>query len=295
MSTSANPASISAARAFSANRFFSVLRMGLWATQAMSPRWASRAAARIFCTPIPTKLATRHFMAPAGVRVESLPFERTSLTLYHWPAAEGAPQVLLTHGWGGWGLQMAALAEALSAAGWAPVVIDQPAHGRSDGWSSTLPQFVRALSYVSARLGRVEALVGHSMGGSAAAIAVANGLAVRRLVLIASPTSMLKVTYDYARAFRLSERTRTGMVLHLESREGMVFERMDSAMTAPRVHVPTLIVHDSGDTTVPHAEGRMLAEQLPDARLLTTEGLGHRRLLKDAVVVDAVAQFFRTV
>jgi pimeloyl-ACP methyl ester carboxylesterase len=279
------------ARAFSGNRLFSLLRMGLRTAQAVAPRWAPKAAAKVFCTPVPTKLAARRIRPPAGVRMESLPFERASITLYHWPAKEGAPQVLLTHGWGGWGMQMAPLAEALRMAGWAPVVIDQPAHGRSAAWSSTLPQFVRALGYAAARLGRVEALVGHSMGGSAACIAAAHGLAVNRLALISSPTSVVQVTHDYANAFGLSESTRAGMVHKLESREGMVFERMAARFTAPRINVPTLVVHDQDDTTVAHADAQLLSQQLPNARLMSTRGLGHRRLLKDAGVLQTVVEF----
>jgi len=286
------PASTPTARAFSSNPLFKSLRTGIRVIQAIAPRWAPRFAARLFCFPFPSKLATRHFRPPTGVRIESLPFERASLTLYHWPAAADAPQLLMTHGWGGWGLQMSALADALSVAGWAVVVIDQPGHGRSAAWSSTLPQFVRALNYAAARLGRVQAMIGHSMGGSAASITVANGLTLRKLVLIASPISLIEVTRDYAAAFGLGEKVRASMVSHLEAREGMVFERMSAAHTAPRIKVPTLVVHDHDDTTVSYVDAQTLVEHLPDGQLLSTRGLGHRRILKDAVVIDNVTRFF---
>ena len=284
-------ADASAARMFSANRLFRFLRSCLHLSQVMAPGWAPRMAARVFCTPVPSKLAARHIRPPAGVRIESLPFERASFTLYHWPAAEGAPQVLMTHGWGGWGLQMAALADALSAAGWAVVAIDQPAHGRSAAWSSTLPQFVRALGYAAARLGRVEAMVGHSMGGAAACIAAANGLALRKLALVSAPVSILQATRDYAAAFGLRDSVRARMVAYLEAREGMVFERMGASHTAPRIAAPTLVVHDYDDTTVPYGAAQTLMQALPDAQLYSTRGLGHRRILKDAGVIQAVSQF----
>lgn len=284
-------ANASATRMFSANRLFRLLRSLLHASQVMAPGWAPRLAARVFCTPLPTKLAVRHLRPPAGVRIESLPFERASFTLYHWPAPEDAPQLLMTHGWGGWGLQMAPLAEALSAAGWAVVVIDQPAHGRSAAWSSTLPQFVRALGYAAARLGRVEAMVGHSMGGAAACIAAANGLALRKLALVSAPVSMLQAARDYAAAFGLRDSVRAGMVAYLEAREGMVFERMGAGHTAPKIAAPTLVVHDHDDGTVPYAAAQTLMQALPDARLHSTRGLGHRRVLKDADVIRAVSAF----
>ncbi|MES2149379.1 MAG: alpha/beta hydrolase [Pseudomonadota bacterium] len=285
-----SPASATA-RSFSANRLFRVLRSGLQMAQAVIPYWAPRVAARVFCTPVPTKLATRHARPPPGVRIESLPFERASITLYHWPARSDAPQLLMTHGWGGWGMQMASLADALSAAGWAVVVIDQPAHGRSAAWSSTLPQFVRALGYAAARLGRVQALVGHSMGGAAACVAAANGLALRKLALLSAPVSMLEVTHDYATAFGLRESLRARMVALLEGREGAVFERMAAQHTAPRVTAPTLVVHDHDDSTVPYAAAQVLMAALPDAQLFSTRGLGHRRVLKDRAVIEALVRF----
>ncbi|AMP01481.1 alpha/beta hydrolase fold family protein [Collimonas arenae] len=231
------------------------------------------------------------FFAAAGVRIESLPFEQASLTLYHWPAAENAPQLLMTHGWGGWGLQLVTLAEALGAAGWAVVLIDQPAHGRSAAWRSTLPQFARALNYAAARLGRVQAVVGHSMGGAAACIAAANGLALRKLILISAPISMIQVTHEYATTFGLREKLRASMVSYLEGREGMVFERMDAIHTAPRINASTLVVHDREDAIVPYSAAQTLIENLPDAQLLETSGLGHRRVLKDPGVIHAVMQF----
>ena len=268
-----------------------LLKAGLHMSQIMPAKWATRVAARLFCTPVPSKLASRRFVPPAGVRVESLPFEQASLTLYHWPAPKDAPQLLMTHGWGGWGLQLTALAEALSAAGWAVVLIDQPAHGRSAAWCSTLPQFARALGYAAARLGRVQAVVGHSMGGAAACIAAANGLNLHKLVLISAPISMIQVTREYATAFGLREKLRANMVSYLEGREGMVFERMDAIHTAPRINAPTLVVHDREDSVVPYAAAQTLIENLPDARLLETSGLGHRRVLKDPSVIHAVTQF----
>lgn len=280
------------ARSFTANRLFPMLRAGLRTAETLGPApIAARVAARVFCTPVPTKLATRHFRPPAGVAIEPMPFENASLTLYRWPAPAGAPAVLLTHGWGGWGLQMGALADALAARGLAAVTVDQPAHGRSGAWQSTLAQFARALGYLGDRLGPLRGIVGHSMGGSSAAVALARGLAAERLVLIASPTDLVQVTRDYATAFGLREATRQAMVRHLEAREAVVFEQMSAERTAPKLAQPVLLVHDRADTAVPVTESMKLKQLLPGADLVLTDGLGHRRVLKDATVVQRVAAF----
>lgn len=280
------------ARHFVASPWFRALRAGLRGSETLRTPWTARLAAGVFCTPVPTKLASRHRRPPPGVRVECLPFETASLTLYHWPAASSAPRVVLTHGWGGWGLQMTALAEGLAAAGFAPVAVDQPAHGRSAGWSSTLAQFARALDYLGARLGPVQAVIGHSMGGSAALFAASRGLQCRGLVTLGSPVDLVQVTRDYARTFGLREDTRLAMVAHIEAREAVVFEQMNALGLAPRLHRPVLVVHDRDDLTVPVADGERLAAALPGSRLMLTSGLGHRRTLQDPAVV---AEVVRTV
>ncbi|WP_425463028.1 hypothetical protein [Luteimonas granuli] len=53
----------------------------------------------------------------------------------------------------------------LRAAGYAVVAFDQPAHGRTCGQRTNLPEFIVALSRVAAAFGPAAALVGHSLGG----------------------------------------------------------------------------------------------------------------------------------
>ena len=55
--------------------------------------------------------------------------------------------------------------------------------------------------------------------------------------------------------------------------------------------VPTLVVHDSGDRQTPYADAVRLVEGLPDARLVTTDGLGHRKILRDERVLREVVAF----
>ena len=57
------------------------------------------------------------------------------------------------------------------------------------------------------------------------------------------------------------------------------------------MRVPTLVVHDRGDRINRFADGQAYAHAIRGARLLATEGLGHRKILKDAQVLGNVAIF----
>jgi pimeloyl-ACP methyl ester carboxylesterase len=292
VSPAVKPAALPAAKKRSGNVILKMLRACLGITQWLAPTLAVNMAALLFRTPLPTKRSTRGVKVPAGVRVETLPFESSSVTLYHYPAPDDAPQVLMTHGWAGYGLQLAKVAEALGAAGWAVVLIDQPGHGRSSGWTGNLQQFSRALRFVGSRLGRLEAMVGHSMGAAAATHAIAHGLSVKKLALISAPVSLTEETRNMANALGLSDRVLAETISYIEARERVPFETVEATYLAPRIDAPTLVVHDLDDTTVPHAAAQTLVACLHDPQLVTTSGLGHRRLLKDPGVVGMLAKFF---
>jgi pimeloyl-ACP methyl ester carboxylesterase/DNA-binding CsgD family transcriptional regulator len=53
------------------------------------------------------------------------------------------------------------------------------------------------------------------------------------------------------------------------------FWELDVTDIAPRVHVPTLVVHARDDMRIPFAEGRLLATLIPDARFVPLEGRNH--------------------
>ncbi len=274
-----------------------VFRAALGASQRVWPAFAVRAASRLFGTPLPPKWLQRGASWDASWRIDRWPFEDASLTLYSPRAESPAPTVLLVHGWGGHARQLLPLAEAAAQAGLRPVIVEMPAHGRSAGAVSNLPQFARAIEYVGARLrqeGRaLRAVVAHSLGANGAAHAASRGLATERLVLIAPPASPREYTRLFAAVFGLSESIRARMQARFEAREGILMAQFEPAAVGARIAAPTLVVHDRGDSINRFADGQAFADAIPGAALLPTEGLGHRRLLKDTHVLHAVTDFLR--
>ena len=245
---------------------------------------------RLFFTPVARDRRARVSAVPPPWLPQQHRFEGGTLVSWRRSDTDGDRRVLLTHGWAGDAQQMRALAQALAAAGFDPVMLDLPAHGASDGSRATLPQWVRALFTASASLGPWYGVVAHSLGALAVAHASARGLSSERLALLApSPPPALFLRW-YAAGLGLNEALAERMERAIARREGVGVEQFAPDWLGPRVTQPTLVLHDADDRTAPLATGRALARALRDAHLQVTQGLGHRRILEDAAVVDAVAQ-----
>lgn len=272
-----------------------LFRWGLSASQRLWPALAVRAAYRLFGTPLPPRWLNRRRAWPRDWAISSWPFENASITLYKRPLAPHGPVVLLVHGWGGHAGQMLALADSLQAQGLRAVILEMPAHGRSAGPTSNLPQFARAIDYAAARLHqdgyRLQALVAHSLGANAAGFAASRGLSVDKLVLLAPPASPHEYTRLFAQVFGLSETTRAAMQKRFEAREGVLMPQFEPQAVGPRISQPTLVVHDRHDSINRFADGVAYSQAIAGARLLATQDLGHRRILKDAEVLKAVVSF----
>jgi pimeloyl-ACP methyl ester carboxylesterase len=274
-----------------------LVRLAMRLAQHWWPSMAVRLASRLFLTPLPPKWLQRAATAGEGWRIEAWPFESASLAIHScWGPAE-APVVVLVHGWGGHAGQMRPLADALRERGLRPVIIEMPGHGRAGGMRSTLPQFARAIDYVSSRLAQqgfaVRALVAHSLGATAAAYCASRGLKIERLVLVAPAASPPAFTRLFAQVFGLSERTRAAMQARIEARESALMPLYEATAVAQRIGVRTLVVHDRQDAMNQFGDGQAYADAVPGAQLMATDGLGHRKVLGDARVLEAVAQFAR--
>ena len=272
-------------------------RLALATSQAVWPALAVRAASRVFTTPLPPKWLQRGGRWSPEWRITQWPFENAQLTLYTLAVTPPAPIALLVHGWGGHARQLLPLARSLAQHGLQPVLLEMPAHGRSAGHFSNLPQFARAIDYAVGRLQQdghaIGLLAAHSLGASAAAYAASRGLPIGRLALLAPPASPAGYTRYFARVFGLSEATRAAMQQRIEAREGTLMQQFEPAAVAPRIRVPTLVVHDRGDRVNRFADGQAFAHAIRGAQLLATEGLGHRRMLQDAGVLGRLALFAR--
>jgi pimeloyl-ACP methyl ester carboxylesterase len=78
----------------------------------------------------------------------------------------------------------------------------------------------------------------------------------------------------------------------MEQRFGAdVWRRLSPTEIARGLDIPALLVHDQEDDDVPWQEGATLARTWPGATSVKTQGLGHRRILRDPDVVARSVAF----
>ncbi|WP_053154781.1 alpha/beta fold hydrolase [Pseudomonas sp. Pf153] len=196
------------------------------------------------------------------------------------------PTVLLMHGWEGRPTQFAALITALVDAGYTVVALDGPAHGRSPGREANVLLFARAMLEAAAELPPLQAVIGHSMGGASAMLAVQLGLRTETLVSIAAPARILGVLRGFARMMGLPPKARSAFIRQVENDVGMPASKMDVAHY--QLDVPGLIVHAEDDTSVPVTESQLIHDAWFDSRLLRLPAGGHQRVLADPRVIEGV-------
>lgn len=201
-----------------------------------------------------------------------------------WQWGDG-PVTLLVHGWGGRGAQFGALIPMLVNAGRRVVAFDAPGHGDSPGERSTITAMADTIAHAAAWAGRVDAIVAHSFGAAAATVALTRGVEASRVAYVAPVFHVSATVERFLSAIGLAgeERARFLVVLRDVNR-GSGPEDLDGRVLAPRLRAPLLVVHDRDDREVPHADGVAAAATWPGAHLVTTVGLGHRRVLDDAHV-----------
>ncbi len=278
-------------------------RMG----HAMAPRLASRAAYRLFCSPprgVPATAGEARLAEKLQPLVDSASAHRiatpdATIQAYLWtttqPASRG--RVLLLHGWTAQAIVMGMFVKPLRDAGFDVVAIDLPAHGRSTGRVLNMPIGARAVLAVADALGPFTGLVSHSFGGPIAALAIEGGspldrrLSLDRIVLVASPHALTRVTRGFGDALSFTPSMQAGFNAIITNAARRPIETINTGDFLNTSGLPALIVHDVDDADVPYADAEAIVAAAPRATLMPVKGMGHRAIVIAPIVVRASVRF----
>ncbi|HEU0030873.1 MAG TPA: alpha/beta fold hydrolase [Kofleriaceae bacterium] len=202
------------------------------------------------------------------------------------------PTVLLVHGWEGRGSQLGAFVEPLVSAGLSVVAFDAPAHGDSPGSRLYLTDHADTITDLVAAIGPVHAIVAHSFGAAAVLLAhQRSGVDAARNVMVAPNVLIADAVDRFAHHVALDARDRDTFTQYLAQQSGVSVDALGLADLIGARDAAMLVIHDRTDREVSIEHGRRLAAQWPKAELVTTDGLGHRRILRDPDVIARTVAF----
>jgi pimeloyl-ACP methyl ester carboxylesterase len=276
-------------RAPSVPPLFRLIRAGLAALSRLSPPTAALVAERIFLKPRRHARPARERALLGSARPFTVAGEDGALRAWEW-GTEG-PRVLLVHGWEGRGTQLVDLVPPLVARGFRVVTFDMPGHGDSPGSLSSFFHFARSIARVMEAVGPLHAIVAHSMGAASTAWALRRVAGPKRLVMIAPPADIRDFTGPGGSALGLNDQATLELEERLGRRFGVPMTEIRATLVAAQMTTPLLVVHDEHDREVPIRSGEVIAASWPGAVLERTRGLGHRRILRDAHVIEQVTAF----
>ena len=265
-----------------------LLRAFFRAITAISPAAAAAVAMALFRKP-PRHRDSDGERAALG-RAERLHLSVEGRRLAAWRWGIG-PTVLLVHGWGSRGSRLASFVAPLTDAGYSVVALDAPGHGASAGRLSSLPQFISAIETVAREVGPVAGIVAHSMGGAATTLAMSRGLRAGRIVFLAPASDPAGYSERFAEAIGLEPDVLARMKRSIERRFGQSWDEFNVLSAAAKMTAPLLVFHDRDDRDVAWTDGQAIAAAWPGAELVSTSGLGHRRIVHDPDVVARAVSF----
>ena len=139
--------------------------------------------------------------------------------------------------------------------------------------------------------GPAYAVIAHSLGAVALSLGLRSGdLTCDRVVLLAPVIEARGQLAAFARHLGIGSRTRRHLDREIRKHTGIALDDFHLLAPADRAGIrEALVLHDRDDPIAPYEATASHIRDWPEATLVTTEGLGHYRLLRDRSVISTVA------
>lgn len=203
-----------------------------------------------------------------------------------------APFVLFIHGWTGRGTQAAPFLDGLLSAGYGVISFDAPAHGESPGKQTNMLEITDVVLALGKKYGPFNATITHSFGGMIAAYAMSLDMKFEKVISICPPADLDVIIENFSRSLRIPNISMQFMLDKLRKNFGEdLSNKISTVNNVKNLDNRALIIHDENDEDVPWQSGREIADNWKGAEFIRTQGLGHRRILRDPDVVKATIEF----
>lgn len=260
------------------------------------PSLAVYSAHRLFHSPVNSKRKNQNEIeVEAPKKFFVYLDDETKLQAYRW-GKEYNPTVLLVHGWSTTTRSMTNFLDLLLKHNYQVISYDALRHGESEGKFSDLAGWADSVHAVMQNIGEVECIVAHSFGTAAVTVASKLGLKTQKLIFIAPIADMSAVAHKVGKNLgiptKIIDKMHTYTWEHNEKSFTKYGEDWEMLLHS-NYQVPTLIFHDKEDREIGIEHSELLCKRWPWAKLISTEGLGHRKILDDKSVAIRVLSFIQ--
>lgn len=257
-----------------------------------SAKRSTSIAYTLFSTPQSGRLTTANlpdFLLAA--KFDRLYFKQHQIQTYRWIGS--GPTVLLIHGWQSNSSRWQHLIEYLQDSNYNLITLDAPAQGLSNGTEFSPPIYASFID-VALKEYRPKILISHSLGSFSSLYQLAQNSypELEKNIILGCPNAFKNIVLNYQNLLSFSDRNYQKLVAKMEKMINMPLEEYQSDRFIQKITLPTLIIHDKSDETIPFSEALSILNASSSATILATENLGHS--LQDQQVYQGIQQFINS-
>ncbi|MBT4763167.1 MAG: alpha/beta fold hydrolase [Bdellovibrionaceae bacterium] len=214
--------------------------------------------------------------------------------LYHFSG--GDKHILLTHGWADTSRSFRVIIQRLQLAGYSVWCFDHIGHGESDGKVSHLFGYIDGLKnvikFIKGQGFDLFSIMSHSMGGAALLNLDHEYLNARKIIVLATPVLFFESMFARMDRVGISKRIFAELLADVSATFDQKWNELRPCNHKFKIDKNFLFIHDKEDPHCSYANLTLLLDGT-EAKLLTTQGLGHRKILYDTDVYKEVLTFLK--
>lgn len=259
----------------------------------LSKRKAAEKAFEIFTTP-PTRV--NKDLPVIFKKAESLSFMYQGLKIqgYRWHHPQDK-KVLILHGFESSVVNFDKYISPLLKKGYEVLAFDAPAHGRSAGKIIHAVDYKNFIQHILQAYGPITNFITHSFGGLALSLTLEEVSHDEswRAVFIAPATESVRAMNNFFHVVKLDIDVQQEFQHLVEETNGKPLSWYSVARASANIKAQVLFLQDKQDAQTPFADVEpIIQKNYPNFRFVISEGLGHRRIYKDAASIKTIMDFF---
>ncbi|PWA04741.1 alpha/beta hydrolase [Flavobacterium psychrotolerans] len=249
--------------------------------------------AKLFTTPLKHRIPKRELEMDRKSKQILVLIPNLNKNVMVYFLGQSPKKILLVHGWSGRGTQLFKFADELIKLGYSTISFDAPAHGKSSGKSTLMPEFVESILELDRQFGPFEAAIGHSLGGMSLLNSAKKGLKIKRLAIIGSGDIVKDIMDDFIKKLGLHQKMSDLLCYYFEKKSNQTMDSFSAYKAAKKIDIPVLVIHDKNDDEVPVKCAIHIHKYLKNGKLMLTQNLGHRKILGNNEVIEKVIDFIQ--